>query len=791
MKFTLDWLKQHLETEAALDEIVAALTRLGHEVEGVDNPAEALADFRIAEVVSAGPHPNADKLQLLKVDTGEGDPVQVVCGAPNAREGLVGVFAPPGAYVPGIDMVLKPAKIRDVESFGMMCSERELEISDEHTGIIDLDTDAAPGTPYAEWAGLADPVIDVSITPDRQDCMGVRGIARDLAAGGLGALKSLDVPEIAGKGDPSIEIRTDDEEGCPAFYGRTVSGVANGASPGWMQKRLRAIGQKPISALVDITNYIMIDLGRPLHVYDRAKLGEALFARRAEDGESVIALNGKTYRLDDTMTVIADDQAVHDIGGIMGGEHSSIQDDTTEIVIECAYFDPARISLTGQRLGLMTDARGRFERGVDPEFLADGLALATGLVTDICGGTPSEEVRAGSPPDLTETIDYDPSLCASLGGLDVAADRQREILESLGFKVAGKAPMRVTRPSWRNDVEGGPDLVEEVLRIEGFDKIESTPLTRAEGVAKPTATPEQLRERRVRYAAAARGLNEAVTWSFLSEREAAIGGDPAWILANPISQDMKAMRTSLLPGLAAAARRNLDRGQRFVRLFEVGRRYLTDSEHPTLGLVLAGARGPRHWQQDDDRAPNGFDAKAEALALLAAAGAPAENLQVMDSASSLYHPGRSGRLCLGPKNTLAEFGILHPSVLKALDLSGPVAAAEIYLDAIPGSRDTGHLRPGYAPPVLQPVIRDFAFLVDADLPAGDLLRAARGAEKQWITDARIFDVFSGEGMGEGMKSVAIEVVLQPGEKSFTDDELAAIAEKIVKAAKKLGGELRG
>ncbi len=792
MKFTLGWLKEHLETEADLDTVLETLTAIGLEVEGVENPGEQLGEFRIARVVSAEKHPNADKLQLLKVDTGSGDPVQVVCGAPNARAGMVGVFAAPGMYVPGIDVTLGAAKIRDVESFGMMCSERELELSDAHDGVIDLGDEAAAnvGESYVAWAGLDDPVIDIAITPNRQDCMGVYGVARDLAAAGLGTLKPLQVSDITANTSCSIEIRTDDPEGCPAFFGRSVSGVSNGASPDWMQKRLRAIGQKPISALVDITNYIMIDHGRPLHVYDRAKLGKAIFARRAENGETVVALNGKSYTLDPSMTVIADENDVHDIGGIMGGEHSGVQPETTDIVIECAYFTPERIALTGQKLGLMSDARARFERGVDPAFLDDGLAIATQLVLDICGGEPSVKVEAGTPPLETKAVAYDPELCASLGGLSVPADKQRASLEALGFTVEGDGPFAVSVPSWRRDVVGAPDLVEEVLRLEGLDAIPSVALPRAEGVATPTASPEQKRERKVRRAAAARGLNEAITWSFIPEAEAALSGAAPWVLANPISEDMKVMRTSMIPGLAAAAKRNADRGAASIRLFEIGRRYLAEDERPTLGLILAGAKDARHWQGGG--APfDVYDAKAEILALLDAAGAPTANLQLFGDASPLYHPGRSGRLCLGPKNTLAEFGELHPATLKALDLSGPVMAAELYLDAVPMGRSSGHMRPAFTPPALQAVTRDFAFLVDADTPAGELLRTVRGVDKQMIVDAQIFDIFRGKGVEDDKKSVAIEVTLQPAEKSFTEEELKAISDKIVKAAEKAGGTLRG
>jgi phenylalanyl-tRNA synthetase beta chain len=791
MKFTLSWLKEHLETDAALDEIVATLTRIGLEVEGVENAADKLAPFTIAQVLTAAPHPQADKLQVLTVNAGAGEPVQVVCGAPNARAGLKGVFGAPGAYVPGSDLTLKVAAIRGVESRGMMCSVRELELGEEHDGIIELSADAPVGAAYAQWAGLDDPVIDVSVTPNRQDAMGVHGIARDLAAAGLGRLKPVDSPPVVGTYPCQIEIRTDDPEGCPAFYGRVIRGVRNGPSPDWLQRRLKAIGQRPISALVDLTNYIMLSYGRPLHVYDLAKLEGALVARRARDGEEVLALNGKSYRLDPSMTVIADDSGVHDIGGIMGGEHSGVGEATTDIVIECAYFDPERIALTGQKLALFSDARSRFERGVDPAFLEDGLQLATAMAIRVAGGEPSQEVRAGEPPRADKVVAYDPARCAALGGLDVPEDRQQDILQRLGFTVTRGDLWQVAVPSWRRDVDGAADLVEEVVRIEGIDKVPATPLPRAPGVARPTATAEQLVERNARRAAAARGLNEAVTWSFISEGEAAPFGGSAWLLANPISEELKAMRPSLLPGLLAAAARNVARGAESVRLFELGRRYLEDGERATLGLVLAGPRGPRHWSGKNG-AVDAYDAKAEALALLAAAGAPVDSLQVLGDASRVYHPGQSGRLCLGPKNALAEFGALHPKVARAFDLDGPVVAAEIFLDAIPQGRGgAGHMRAAYAPPALQPVKRDFAFLVPADLPADQLLRAVRGADKAAIAGAGLFDLFTGEGVPEGRKSLAIEVTLQPGEKSFTEEELKAVSERIVAAAARLGATLRG
>jgi len=799
MKFTLSWLKEHLDTAVDLDTIVLALTHIGLEVEGVDNPAEKLRGFKVARVLTAERHPQADKLQVLSVDVGDGEPLQVVCGAPNARAGLVGVLGLPGAVVPANGMELKVSAIRGVTSNGMMCSTRELELGDDHDGIIELPTDAAVGTAFPDYAGLNDPVIDVSVTPNKQDCMGVRGIARDLAAAGLGALKplaeayrtaSLDLP---GNG-PGPDVRIDDPVGCPAFYGRTVAGVANGDAPEWMQRKLKAIGQKPISALVDITNFVSIDLGRPLHVYDSARLQGPLVARKAKPGEQVLALNGKTYALDETMTVIADDVAVHDIGGIMGGEHSGVSATTTDVLIECAYFDPEGIARTGQKLMLTSDARTRFERGVDPAFLDDGLAIATHLVLELCGGVASTVTRVGQPPLDARTIAFDPARTLTLGGLDVAADRQRQILENLGFAVTGD--WQVTVPSWRRDVDGAADLVEEVIRIEGIDKVPSTPLPRTPGVARPTATSEQKLERRTRRAAAARGLNEAVTWSFIAEAEAAVFGGGAWTLANPISEELKVMRPSMLPGLLSAAARNMKRGAESVRLFEIGRRYLADKERVTLGVVLAGDKAPRGWQNGKARAFDAYDAKAEALALLVEAGAPVDNLQVFSDAgpesAGAWHPGQSGTLRLGPKTILATFGMLHPLTLKAFDLDGPVAAVELYLDAIPAKRGAaGFMRSAYAPPALQAVKRDFAFLVPGDLAADALVRAVKGADKALITAARLFDLFAGQGVPDGQKSLAVEITLQPGDKSFTDDELKAVADKVVAAAAKLGATLRG
>ena len=788
MKFSLSWLKSHLDTDADIHAVSDCLNRIGLEVEGIENPAEKLSAFRIAKVLSAAPHPQADKLQVLSVDAGSG-PMQVVCGAPNARAGLVGVFGMPGAVVPANGMVLKVAAIRGVESNGMMCSVAELELGDDHDGIIELPADAPVGQVYADWAGLDDPVIEVSVTPNRQDCMGVRGIARDLAAAGLGTLKPLEVPSITPAFACPTEIRTDDAEGCPAFYGRVIKGVRNGASPDWMQTRLKSAGQRPISALVDITNYVMLDHGRPSHAYDLAKLTGAVFARRAQDGETVTALNGKDYVLNAEMTVIADEAGVHDIAGIMGGEHSGCSETTTDMLLEVAYFTPERIAKTGQALALTSDARSRFERGVDPAFLDDAVELITRLVLDICGGEASDIVRAGQPPVDRKTLAYDTSRCATLGGIDVPAEQQKAILESLGFEVA--ADWTVTVPTWRRDIDGPADLVEEVVRIVGLDNIASVPLPRADGVAKPTATAQQGIERKVRRAAAARGLNEAINWSFLPEKEAAAFGGGTWSLANPISEDMKVMRPSLLPGLLSATRRNMDRGASSVRLFEIGRRYLSDSERLTAGIVLAGDKSQRSWASGKAAKFDAYDAKAEVIALLAAAGVATDGLMVMGEAGDHYHPGQSATLRMGPKNILAAFGALHPATAKAFDLDGTVIAAEIFLDAIPAKKGAGFMRPAYSPPALQAVTRDFAFLVPEQLASGDLVRAVKGCDKDNIVAVRLFDRFAGQGVPEGQVSLAIEVTLQPDEKSYTDEDLKAISDRVVAAAAKQGASLRG
>ncbi|OYW16417.1 MAG: phenylalanine--tRNA ligase subunit beta [Novosphingobium sp. 12-64-8] len=800
MKFSLSWLKALLDIDSDAATIAAKLTSLGLEIEGVEDAGVSLGAFKVARVLTAEKHPQADKLQVLSVDLGDGNaPLQVVCGAPNARAGLIGVLGLPGAVVPSNGMELRKSAIRGVESNGMMCSTRELGLGEEHDGIIELPADTPLGQSFADYVG-SDPVFDVAITPNRPDCMGVHGIARDLAAAGMGTLKPLDVAPVAGTYACPVEVRTDDPEGCPAFFGRVIKGVRNGPSPQWLQDRLKSAGQRPISALVDITNYVMLGYGRPAHAYDLAKLTGAVVARRAQDGEGVTALNGKHFVLDHQMTVIADDSGVHDIAGIMGGEHSGCSETTTDVLLEVAYFDPARIARTGQTLSLTSDARTRFERGVDPAFLDTGMALLTSLILEVCGGEASDVTRAGMPPSAQKTVAYDPALADRLGGVAVNSSEQQRILAALGFGVVETGEhWIVSVPTWRPDIDGAPDIVEEVIRVHGLEAVPSTPLPRADGVARPTATAAQLLERRVRRAAAARGSHEAVTWSFLPEAQAAhfADGQFVWTLANPISEDLKAMRPSLLPGLLSATRRNLDRGASSVRLFEIGRRYLraddgSSDEKLCLAVVLAGDKTPRGWATGKAAPFDAFDAKAEAIALLAEAGAPVDNLQVMGEAGPQFHPGQSATLRLGPKTVLARFGILHPATAKAFNLEGPVAVAELFLDRIPARKaSTSFARPHFAPPPLQAVTRDFAFLVPLGLPAADLLRSVKGADKANIVAARLFDDFRGAGVPEGQKSLAIEVTLQPVDKSYDEAALKAIADKVVAAAAKQGAVLRG
>ncbi|MGQ7790988.1 phenylalanine--tRNA ligase subunit beta [Faunimonas sp. B44] len=801
MKFTLSWLKDHLETEASAEEIAEALTHIGLELESLTNPAEALRPFVIARVLEARQHPNADRLRVCMVETGAGVPVQVVCGAPNARTGMIGVFAPPGTYVPGTGVDLKVGTIRGVESNGMLVSERELQLSDAHEGIIELGADAPVGRSYASWMGLDDPVIDVGVTPNRPDALGVYGIARDLAAKGMGRLKPLNRAPVEGSfASPiSVDLRFEDPTNtpCPLFVGRYFRGVTNGPSPAWMQKRLRAIGLRPISALVDITNYVTHGYGRPLHVFDADKVAGTVHARLAQDGETIEALDGRTYTLDGTMTVIADDNGPEGIAGIMGGERTGCTGTTRNVFLEAAYFDPIRTATTGRKLGIHSDARYRFERGVDPAFVETGAEIATRLILEICGGEASDLVVAGAAPIRSRSYRLRMDRVRSLAGVDIPAGEQLDILRALGFTIAGTdAEIVAEVPSWRPDIDGEADLVEEIVRIHGLDRIESVPLPRLTTVTGRSITQAQRRRFMAARALAARGFNEAVTWSFLPKAQAELfgGGQHALELANPISSELSDMRPSLLPNLVAAAARNMARGFGDLMLFEGGQAYGGDrpeDERVNVSGIRCGATGPRHWSAQP-RPVDVYDAKADALAVLAAAGAPLDKLQVVAEGPSWYHPGRVGSFMLGPKNRLATFGELHPRVLDAMDVAGPLVAFEVDLDAIPLPKATKTARPALAASDLQAVRRDFAFLVDESVAADRLLRAARSADKTLVQDAAVFDVFAGPALGEGRKSVAIEVTLQPRERTLTDEEIDKVSAAIVAAVEKAtGGQLRG
>ncbi|MGF9760817.1 phenylalanine--tRNA ligase subunit beta [Microvirga sp. 0TCS3.31] len=806
MKFTLSWLKDHLDTSASLDEIVETLTRIGLEVEGVEDKAKALAPYKVAYVVSAVQHPNADRLRVCMVDTGEGDPIQVVCGAPNARTGMKSVFAPPGTYIPGKNITLGVGTIRGVESKGMLCSGSELEISDDHDGIIDLPEDAPVGQAYASYARLDDPVIEINLTPNRPDCTSIHGIARDLAAAGLGTLKGDAVAPVQGKGACPVSVTLDlsgeDAKLCPAFALRLVRSVKNGPSPEWMQRRLLAIGLRPINALVDITNYITFDRGRPLHVFDLKKVKGNLTVRRAMEGEEVLALDGRTYRLDPGTVVIADENGVESIAGIMGGEHSGSDETTTDVLIESALWDPLSIAQSGRKHGIITDARYRFERGVDPAFTVPGLDLATQMVVDLCGGEPSEAVVAGKVPEDRRVIEFPWSEVPRLSGLDVQPAESEQILKKLGFQVQGSGErVSVTAPSWRPDIEGKADLVEEVIRIAGVDRIEPKPLPRLEDVvAKPILTLIQKRTRLARRSLAVRGLVEAVTWSFIAKGEAELfgGGDERLKLANPIAAELSDMRPSLLPGLLKAAQRNADRGLGDVALFEVGQTFASDEPEGQSIKAAAVRRGTaraegvgRHWD-GGAQSVDAFDAKADVLALLAALGIPSGGLQIVAGGPAWFHPGRSGTLQFGPKNVVGAFGEVHPKVLKALDLKGPLVAFELNLDALPPPKaKPTKMKPKLNLPDFQPLTRDFAFVVGRDVAAGDIVKAAQGAERQLIVGVDVFDIYEGTGIDPDKKSVAIAVTLQPTEKTLTDVEIEAVSAKIVgEVSKKTGALLR-
>ena len=806
MKFTLSWLKDYLETDASLEDILEKLTIIGLEVEEVIDPAKELKDFTVAYVEEAEQHPDADRLRVCKVNTGT-EVLQIVCGAPNARPGIKVVLAQNGSVIPTNGMVLKPTKIRGVDSNGMMCSEREMGLSDEHDGIIELPEDAPIGEPFAPVLGLDDPVIDIAITPNRGDALGVYGVARDLAGAGIGTLKEHHPGDVAGSFDSPVKV-TLQESGdniiCPTFTGVYVKGVRNGPSPDWMQQRLRAIGLRPINALVDITNYISYDRGRPLHVYDADKLTGDIHTRLGKPGETLLALDGKEYEIaeGEAICVIADDSGPVGFGGIMGGEPTGSQPETKNVFIECAWFDPILTARAGRALGIQSDARYRFERTVDPAFIIPGQHMAVQMVLDLCGGEASHMVVAGEPPIEDKIITFPLHEVKRLVGLEVADIEIKTVLGRLGFWVSGKGEeVKVAVPSFRPDIHGKADIVEEVARIIGVDRVPNTPLPRLHAVTQPPLTERQKRIRAARRQLAARGMVEAVTWSFtekhLAERFG--GGKPELALINPISADLSDMRPSLLPGLLQAAQRNVDRGFNDLALFEVGQIFLGDKPedqftHATgirRGAVQVAGSG-RHWR-DAANGADVFDIRADALSVLEAMGLNSAGLQIVAGGPDWYHPGRSGKIQLGPKNVIGTFGELHPKVLADLKVDGPVCAFEITIEAAPAAKKKAtKAKPALVLSDLQPVRRDFAFVVDSDVTAATILKAANGADKKLIASVNLFDLYEGEHMEAGKKSVAFEVTLQPKDKTLTDEELEAISAKIVASVTKAtGGELRG
>jgi phenylalanyl-tRNA synthetase beta chain len=801
VKFTLSWLKEHLDTDADVAAVADAMTMAGLEVEEVHDPIAALAPFTVARIVSAERHPNADRLQVCQVETVDGMK-EIVCGAPNARAGLTTIYAPIGAFVPGLGVTLVEKPVRGVVSNGMLCSASELELADESDGILELADDLTVGTPAAGVFG-AEPVIDFEVTPNRPDWLGVAGIARDLAAASLGQLKTPSVIPVAGSYPSPITVRIETPEMCPVFAGRLIRGVKNGPSPEWLQQRLTAIGLRSINRLVDVTNLIAYDRCRPLHVYDAAKLvgGEIVVrggqvASTTGEHEHLIALDGKTYTVDPSMCVIADAAGERPIGlgGVMGGESTGCSDVTVDVFLESAWFDPIVTAQTGRTLTISSDAQYRFARGVDTAFVVPGLELATRLILDLCGGEPSEVVVAGQAPANPPSFAFDPARVGQLTGLSLDDDRIAEILTRLGFEIVRGASWTVTPPSWRRDVEGPADLVEEVARIQGFDDLPSTPLPDQGAPSRGVLNPRQARVRRARRALAAMGYAEAVSWSFTKQSTAALfgGGDDRLLVENPIAADLDCMRPSALPNLIQAAARNAARGHADAALFEIGPIYLDDSPtgQRTVIAGLVAPRSARHWGGGAEDAL--FGLKGDLMTLLEELGAPVGSLQLVQGQNrDWWHPGRSARLQLGPKTVMVEFGALHPRVLKALDADGPMLAFEIVLDAVPEPRGAKSKARGPANLAnLMPLTRDFAFVVEDAKAAGELTRAVAGADKTLIADVRVFDVYRGAGVPEGMKSVALEVVIQPVEATLAEAEIEALSARIVAAASKLGATLR-
>jgi phenylalanyl-tRNA synthetase beta chain len=799
MKFTLSWLKDHLDTSATLDEIVEALTDLGLEVEGVEDRGARLREFTLGYVRSAEKHPDADRLRVCQVDTDEGLK-QIICGAPNAREGITVVVAKPGVYVPGIDTTIGVGTIRGVESYGMMASERELELSEEHDGIIELPSGQV-GQSFVDWLAendpaRVDPVIEIAITPNRPDALGVRGIARDLAARGLGKLKARDTEAVEGRFPCpiSVTIEADTLEQCPVFYGRVIRGVKNGPSPKWLQDILRAIGLRPISFLVDVTNFFTYDRNRPLHVFDADKVaGNVLRVHRAKGGETLLALDDRTYTMEEGMTLISDANGVESIAGVMGGAATGCSEETTNVFIEAAYFDPVRTAYTGRALKINSDARYRFERGIDPEWTAYGIEHATRMILDHAGGEASEVIVAGRIPDTDRAYRLDAARVRSLVGMDIPESEQRQTLTALGFRLEGNM---AHVPSWRPDVMGEADLVEEVARVASLTRLKGIPLPRlSDGVPRPVLSPLQRREAIARRTCAALGFNECVTYSFIDAAAAALfgGGGDDTRLENPISSDMSHMRPDLLPGLLRAAARNQARGFADLSLFEVGPAFDSgepEHQHLQVSALRIGRTGPKDPHKSA-RAVDLFDIKADAEAVLAAMGAPAK-VQILRGGAGWWHPGRHGLICLGPKKVLGVFGEIHPKVLAEMDVKGPAVGFTLWPAEVPMPRKTGAARAALQISDLQAVERDFAFVVDAEVEAATLVNAAMGADKTLIEEVRVFDEFIGGALGAGKKSLAITVRLQPVTETLKEKDIEAVSARVVeKVTKATGGTLRG
>lgn len=790
MKFTLSWLKEHLTTEASLDEIVERLNTSGLVVDSVQHLGERLKGFKVVHVLDAKPHPDADRLKVLLIDTGQ-EKLQVVCGGANARQGMKGVLASPGLTIPSNGMIMKIAAVRGVESHGMMCSEQELELAETSEGIIELPEDAPVGIDFAVYAGLDDPILDVEVTPNRGDCLGVRGIARDLAATTLGTLTELNISPVQGTYQSPIMVDLTPSQACSYFTGRFIRGLTNCESPDWLQKKLKAIGIRPISALVDITNFICFDRGRPMHVFDADKIRGNLIVRTARSGETLLALNGKSYALDSDMTIVADTQGPLAVGGIIGGMESGAHLETQNIFLECALFDPISIALTGRKAGIITDSRYRLERGVDPAIIDECLEQATQLILEICGGEPSDVVRAGQLPENTQTILFDFYRIASLGGLNLPETESRAILEKLGCQVSEN---KICPPSWRKDLEGSAHLVEEVLRIKGYDTIPAVELPKANDDEQLSdnsiLAAAQKRRWIARRALASRGFYEALTWSFLSEKQAKLfnGGDSALKIENPISTDLSDMRPSLLPNLLSAIARNLSRGVKNPTLFEVGHQYQKETQTLVVAAIRAGETNSKHWAQPP-RPVDFFDIKADVLALLASLGIEASTPQLTAEAPSWYHPSRSASLKLGLKVTLATFGELHPSLLKEFDLQTPLVAFECYIDSIPLPKKDFRKKPLLLSPY-QVVERDFAFILEESVSADKILSSIRKVDPHLIKEIRIFDVYQGPGVPEGKKSMGLSIRLEPQEATLTETQISDLSDKIISAAQQIGAQLR-